>query len=136
MSSRIGQVAYRLELPSYTSIHPVFHVSQLRKAIGTSNIATNIPFQLSSEMELMVEPDKISQIRHKLQGDTSILEVLVKWKGLPAFEATWEDYDKLQQQFLEFHLEDKVQDFGEGSIVRPLVRFTYARRPKRSNIME
>ena len=67
MASRIGQVAYRLELPSYTSIHPVFHVSQLRKAIGTSNIATNIPFQLSSEMELMVEFEEGDMVYVKLK---------------------------------------------------------------------
>ena len=117
VSSRIGQVAYRRELPFYTSIHLAFHVSQLRKAIGTSNTAINIPPQLSSEMELVVEPEDIFQVRHKLQGDTSILEVLVKWKGLPEFKATWEDYDKLRQQFPKFHLKDKVQAFGEGSIV-------------------
>ena len=82
--SRIGTVAYLLELPSHASIHPVFYVSQLRKAIGTSTRTTNIPPQLCSEMELVVEPEDILQIR-QLVGDTNVLEVLVKWKGLPEF---------------------------------------------------
>ena len=132
----IGPVAYRLELPSHTSIHLVFHVSQLRKAIGASIPASNIPAQLSKEMELIVELENILQVRQRLQGDTNVLEVLIQWKGLPEFEATWEDYDKLLHQFLEFHLEDKVQIFGGGSIARPPVCLTYSRCPKGPNRKE
>ena len=33
ITARIGQVAYRVALPETSSVHPVFHVSLLRKAL-------------------------------------------------------------------------------------------------------
>ncbi|PKU59515.1 hypothetical protein MA16_Dca028671 [Dendrobium catenatum] len=47
---KIGAVAYRLKLPQSASIHSVFHVSQLRRAIGEHAVSTELPVTLTEEL--------------------------------------------------------------------------------------
>ncbi|PKU85171.1 hypothetical protein MA16_Dca023532 [Dendrobium catenatum] len=47
---KIGAVAYRLKLPPTTTIHPVFHVSQLRKAIGDYTANPELPATLTEDL--------------------------------------------------------------------------------------
>ena len=55
---RIGEVAYKLALPpSLSSVHPVFHVSMLRKYIGDpSHVLDFSTVQLEGDMTYDVEP--------------------------------------------------------------------------------
>ncbi|KAA0034981.1 Transposon Tf2-9 polyprotein [Cucumis melo var. makuwa] len=56
-------------------------------------------------------------------------DVLVKWKGLPRKETTWEDYDEIQQRYPELHLEDTV-NLEKGCNDRSPISQTYSRRKK------
>jgi hypothetical protein len=86
---RIGQVAYRLQLPESSSIHPVFHVSQLKNVISAADKVTDyFPDDLTSPKV----PESILQKRVLHHGLTPVQQVLVKWSGWPASMATWEDF--------------------------------------------
>ncbi|XP_074336105.1 uncharacterized protein LOC141673273 [Apium graveolens] len=78
---RVGNIAYRLQLPSGTHIHPVFHVSQLKKAIGTQPASSIIPPQLTTDMVLDVQPERILNVR-PAKNHPSSTQVLIKWTGL------------------------------------------------------
>jgi len=78
---------------------------------------------------MLVELEAVIGVRPGTGRNLRGLDVLIQWKGLPPLEATWEPYDMLQQQFPDFHLEDKVSSMGGGIDRRP-IQFRYQRQNK------
>ena len=132
VAARVGKVAYRLNLPAEAKIHPTFHVSQLKKMVGDEIEAVTIPPQLTEEGELITEPEAVFNTRkHPVTGQQ---EVLIKWKGLPAFDSSWEWRQVIEGQFPDFDLEDKVNFNGGGidtyAATHPPVIYQYQRKGK------
>jgi hypothetical protein len=52
-------MAYQLALPSHSKLHPVFHVSCLKKVIGTKcQTQTNLP-ELDEEGSIWLQPQAV-----------------------------------------------------------------------------
>ena len=94
---RIGSMAYRLELPPSSRVHPVFHVSCLKKVIGEKiPVETRFP-ELDEEGKFILEPEAVTETRIKLLRNQGIIEYLIKWKNLHAEDSTWEDESFIQK---------------------------------------
>ena len=132
VEARVGQVAYKLKLPSESKIRPTLHISQLKKAIGEPQEVIPLPPQLTNEGELLVEPEGVISTRVNSQSGQE--EFLIKWKGFPSHESTWELKSVVKEKFAGFDLEDKVNFVGAGNdtwaAIHPPVLYQYSRKAR------
>ena len=96
---KVGTVAYRLDLPQDCKIHPVVHVSQLKKHIPPHTQVSTDLAAIPSDSELVIMPVAFLD-RHSLRyGSTSHAQVLVQWHDLPMNMATWEGLQELHRHY-------------------------------------
>lgn len=111
---KVGKVAYRLKLPEGSQIHPVFHVSQLKKSLSKGRqVSPKLPL-VSGGGKLRIEPIAILDRRLVKRRNEPIVQLLVRWSNLSDEEARWEDADTIRVQFPEFNLGDKANLKGTG----------------------
>jgi hypothetical protein len=112
---RIGAVAYKLDLPAGSKVHPVFHISQLKPFIPKySLVFTQLPVA-DLQSELMV-PECILERRMVKKDNAAVVQVLVKWSAFPATEATWEDYYGLRDRYPETPCWEGASNSGGASV--------------------
>ncbi|XP_038973404.1 uncharacterized protein LOC103699041 [Phoenix dactylifera] len=89
---RVGPVAYKLDLPEGCQIHNVFHVSLLRKHLGSITPASSHLPPVAENSSILPQPESILARREIQKGKyRPKSEVLVKWVGASADDATWEN---------------------------------------------
>ena len=108
---RVGKVAYHLDLPASAAVHPVFHVSLLKRSPGSQPVSPSIPSALT---EFQV-PEKLLQWRWS-SGERPIHQVLVKWSHMPVSLATWKSVEELRRQFLQSPAWGHVGTQGGGIV--------------------
>ncbi|XP_070007563.1 uncharacterized protein [Nicotiana sylvestris] len=100
--TKMGQVAYKLELPPTSKVHPLFHVSVLKKKVGSKiTTQTTLP-QTREDGQFLVAPVVILQRQMVKKGNVASVKVLVQWSNLAPEDATWEDYADLKTKFPHF----------------------------------
>ena len=87
----IGTMSYKLELPASSQVHPIFHVSCLKKVIGEKIRVQTIFPELDNEGKIILELEAITDTRIFQLRNRSISEYLIKWRKLHAEDSTWED---------------------------------------------
>ncbi|KAK0608486.1 hypothetical protein LWI29_031439 [Acer saccharum] len=96
---RIGAVAYKLDLPASSRVHPVFHVSLLKKKLGAAIIPIPGLPPTNDKGQFYPEPEQILQHRMKKVNNRAITEVLIKWCGQTDKEATWEILHQMSEAY-------------------------------------
>ena len=110
----ISPVAYQLQLPPSWNIHPVFHASLLSSYSEMTSHGPNFsrppPDLINSKEEYEVEQIKA----HRNFGRSKCLQYLIKWKGYPESDNTWEDATdihapNLTKQYHKHHPLQKIK---------------------------
>jgi hypothetical protein len=107
----IAATAYELELPESMRLHPVFHVHLLRPYVDSRAAfpgrvayhARPAPAVESTETEPEWEVEAV--LNKRTRGNKA--QYLVKWKGYPMEEASWEPEDHL------LNSREAIDDFEE-----------------------
>ena len=102
--SIISSTAYKLELPATMKIHPVFHISLLKRYNTSDEFSRTtppppviIPTTHEEEYEVEAILDK-KIVRRRPQ-------YLIKWLGYSLYDATWEPLENLS------NAQEKLKDF-------------------------
>lgn len=113
---KIGAVAYKLKLPPSDTIHPVFHVSQLKQAPPADHqVLSDLP---PADLSLQF-PVQVLQRRLVTRGTEAVTQALIQWSGLPSSLATWEDEVPLKQKFPQAPAWGHAGSQGRGSVTSP-----------------
>ena len=116
----ISPVVYQLELSHQWSIHPVFYPSLLTPYVETDAHGPNfsqLPLDLTKgEVEYEVEAIR----NHQHFGKNKKLQYLLKWKGYPESDNTWEPVKQLHAPDLvkQYHKRHPLNKIKSALLVR------------------
>jgi hypothetical protein len=102
----VGKVAYELDLPPEARIHPIFHVSQLKPRLGSASVALPKLPAVDANGVLRPEPAEVLDRRSRPKDNQPLIELLIRWDGQTADDATWEEFHGLKTAYP--HLVGKV----------------------------
>lgn len=112
---KVGSVVYRLALPPSSTVHPVFHVSQLKQAAPVGEQVTPTLPDIDGSFQIPVQV-----LQHRLSSDGKVSEVLIRWSGMASTLATWENEADLKRRFPHAPAWGQASSVG-GGVSAPLL---------------
>ena len=97
--ARVGPVAYKLHLPhELSNIHPVFHVSNLKKCLSDETLTIPLDeIQINESLNFVEEPIEIMDREVKRTKQSRIPLVKDRWNAKRGPEFTWERKTRLNK---------------------------------------
>ncbi|XP_023768928.1 uncharacterized protein LOC111917476 [Lactuca sativa] len=99
--ARIGLVAYKFQLPpEINNVHPVFHVSNLKKYLSDETLVISLDeIEVNENLHFVEEPVEITDREVKRTKQSSIPIVKVQWSAKRGPEFTWEREDQMKLKY-------------------------------------
>jgi hypothetical protein len=92
ITARVGSLAYRLQLPeSMAGVHPVFHVSMLRKYIRDPELKVKAdPIIIQQDLTIEAQPVCVLEFSERVMRNHTIKYVKILRSNQTEREAIWE----------------------------------------------
>nr|GFA81949.1 reverse transcriptase domain-containing protein [Tanacetum cinerariifolium] len=99
--SKVGDVAYRLELPlKLSQVHNTFHVSYLKKCLSDESLVISLEeLRVDDKLHFMEEPVEVTDCEIKQLKRSRIPIIKVRWNSKRGPEFTWECEDQFKQKY-------------------------------------
>lgn len=108
---KVGKVAYKLDLPPDSKIHPVFHVSLLKKKLSEDIVPTPQLPDMTSDGLFHTAPAAVLDRRQIHRGRLEVEQILVQWGPDSSDLVSWEDAKDIRKKFPTF------DPWGQGSLI-------------------
>jgi hypothetical protein len=104
----IGPMAYKLALPNHSKLHPVFHVSCLKKVLGSNcRVQTSLP-ELDEEGSIWLQPEVILDKHEHHLFQVHYPRSFDPMEGYTALKMLHGNQQRFSTNFLISNLEDKA----------------------------
>ena len=110
---RVSPVAYKLKLPPTWTIHDIFHASLLTPYRETSQHGDNFTRPPPDLVDNLEEFEVEEVINHRHFGKGRQLQYLIKWKGYPTADNTWESADQVfaPELIRKYHMRHPLEGY-------------------------